>query len=79
MNKQEGGPQVLWRGAFALALLGLIVINLGTIAIGVAQYPALFFQPGARTFVVEPISVLVALRLLLSASQGPRAHPGTGS
>jgi hypothetical protein len=60
MNNQEGGPRVFWRGAFAFVLLGLIVINLGMIAIGVARYPALFFQSGARTFVVEPISVLVA-------------------
>jgi hypothetical protein len=63
MNKQEGGPEVYWRGAFAFALFGLIVINLGMIALGVARYPALLLQSGARTFVAEPISVLVAYAL----------------
>jgi hypothetical protein len=60
MNNHEGGPEVYWRGAFAFALLGLIVINLGMIAVGVGRYPALLSQPGARTFVAEPIGVLVA-------------------
>jgi hypothetical protein len=59
VNNQEGGPEVYWRSAFAFALLGLIVINLGMIAVGVARYPALFFQSRARTFVAEPIGVLV--------------------
>jgi hypothetical protein len=63
MNKQESGPEVYWRGAFAFALFGLIVINLGMIALGVARYPALLLQSGARTFVAEPISVLVAYAL----------------
>jgi hypothetical protein len=31
MNNHEGGPEVYLRGAFAFALLGLIVINLGLI------------------------------------------------
>jgi hypothetical protein len=59
MNDQEGGPELYWRGAFAFALLGLILINLGMIALGVARYPALLLQSGARTFVAEPIGVLV--------------------
>jgi hypothetical protein len=60
MNNHEGRPEVYWRGAFAFALLGLIVFNLGMIAVGVGRYPALSFQPGVRTFVAEPIGVLVA-------------------
>ncbi|MCU1253240.1 MAG: hypothetical protein JWQ49_6269 [Edaphobacter sp.] len=60
MNNQKGGPEVYWRGSFAFALLGLIILNLGMIAHGVAWYPALLFQSGARTFVAEPIGVLVA-------------------
>jgi hypothetical protein len=60
MNKQEGGPEVYWRGTFGFALLGLIVIDLGMITVGVARYPELLSQPGARTFVAEPIGVLIA-------------------
>jgi hypothetical protein len=59
MNNQKSGLEGYWRGAFAFALLGLIVLNLGMIALGVARYPALLFQSGARTFVAEPIGVLV--------------------
>ena len=60
MNNQKAGPEVHWRGRFAFALIGLIVINLGMIALGVTRYPALLLQSGARTFVAEPIGVLVA-------------------
>jgi hypothetical protein len=63
MNKQESGLEVYWRAAFAFALFGLIIINLGMIALAVARYPALLLQSGARTFVAEPISVLIAYAL----------------
>jgi hypothetical protein len=48
------------RASITFALLALIVIALGMIALAVARYPALFSQPGARTFVLEPICVLIA-------------------
>ena len=59
MNSQESGPEVSWCGKIAFALLVLTVLNLGMIAVGVSRYPALLSQPGARTFVAEPIGVLV--------------------
>jgi hypothetical protein len=51
---------MLCRAATAIALLALIVLSLGMIALAVTQYPALYSQPGARTFVVEPICALLA-------------------
>lgn len=41
-------------------MLALIVANLTMIAVAVAQYPPFFYQPGARIFVLESASVLVA-------------------
>lgn len=43
-----------------IAMLALILANLTMIAVAVAQYPAFFYQPGARIFVLESTSVLVA-------------------
>jgi len=43
-----------------IAMLALIVANLTMIAVAVAQYPPFFYQPGARIFVLESASVLVA-------------------
>jgi hypothetical protein len=41
-------------------MLALISANLAMIAMGVAQYPAYFSQPGSRFVVLESASVLVA-------------------
>lgn len=54
------GHLVFRRAGVTLALSGLVAADLGMIAIAVARYPALFAQPGARTFEVEPICALVA-------------------
>jgi hypothetical protein len=43
-----------------IAMLALILANLTMIAVSVAQYPAFFYQPGARIVVLESMSVLVA-------------------
>ena len=59
LDNQKGGPFFFRRPLFAFALLGLIAINLGMIAVGVGRYPAFFSQRGARTFVLEPVCALV--------------------
>jgi hypothetical protein len=41
-------------------MLELIVANLAMIAVAVAQYPPFFYQPGARIFVLESTSILIA-------------------
>jgi hypothetical protein len=43
-----------------IAMLALILANLTMIAVAIAQYPAFFYQPGARIVVLESTSVLVA-------------------
>lgn len=48
------------RSTLALALLALVALNLAAIGLGVTSYPALFSQPGARTFVWEPVCALAA-------------------
>ena len=63
MNNRKNAPAVFRPGAFAL--LVLIVINLAMIAISVVRYPAFWSQPGARAFVVEPMSVLVAYAIAI--------------
>ncbi|GAC1653701.1 MAG: hypothetical protein NVS9B15_14400 [Acidobacteriaceae bacterium] len=47
------------RAAITFVLAVLIVADLAMIAVAVARYPALLSQPGARTFVAEPIFVLI--------------------
>ncbi len=47
------------RTVITFALSALVIADLGMIAIAVARYPALFSQPRARTFEVEPICALV--------------------
>ena len=47
------------RAAITFSLPVLIVADLAMIAVAVARYPALLSQPGARTFVAEPICVLI--------------------
>jgi len=58
--KGQPRQRVFRRAATAITLLALIVLSLGMIALAVARYPALFAQPGAGTFVVEPICALFA-------------------
>lgn len=48
------------RSILALALLTLVTLNIAMIALAVAGYPGFFSQPGARTFVVEPVCALAA-------------------
>ena len=43
-----------------IAVLAVILANLAMIAVAVAQYPPFFYQPGARIFVLESTSVLLA-------------------
>src|SRR5258708_3636664 len=47
--------------AITFALPALIVADLAMIAVAVVRYPALFSQPGARTFIVEPICALCGI------------------
>lgn len=48
------------RNTLVISLLALVALNTAMIALGVARYPALFSQPGARTFVLEPVCTLAA-------------------
>jgi hypothetical protein len=47
-------------GSPTIAMLALILANLTMIAVAVAQYPAFFYQSGARIVVLESTSVLIA-------------------
>jgi hypothetical protein len=73
VNNEEAGHLMLRRAAFTFALLALIVTALGMIALAVARYPALFSQPGARTFVLEPICALVAYAVAIFCFARPHS------
>lgn len=51
---------MLRRAPVAFTLLALIITSLIMITLAVARSPALFLQPGARTFIVEPVCALLA-------------------
>ena len=53
------------RAAIAFALVALITVNLAMIFIAVAQYRALFTQPGARIAVLGPVTVLVVYAVVI--------------
>ena len=59
LDTHKRGPFALRRAFFALALLALIAVNLGTAAISLARYPAFFSQHGARAFVLKPVCAVV--------------------
>ncbi len=50
----------LARNTITFSLLAIIVAILVMIFVAVSRYTALFAQPGARLFVLEPVGVLVA-------------------
>jgi hypothetical protein len=48
------------RSAVVFALAAPVVADLGMIAVAVERYPALWSQPGATSFVLEPLCALAA-------------------
>jgi hypothetical protein len=60
VNQGQPRHRTLLRAAAMFALLGLIVLSLVMTAIAVEHYPAFFSQPGARTYIAEPICALFA-------------------